>query len=236
VAAELGLFVSQRTLSYSGVSASTGTLLGFDAGGLAGPALSLEVQPLAHSGSAALGGLGLRLGLAMSVGLETESLAGEKLPTQFTRLEVGARWRAPPISGLALVLIPEVAWVSQKLTVDPAIPGLPNSDLSGVRVGLSAEARVASRLTILAGLGWVKWLTAKELIEGDPAYFPGSGASGLEAEVGAGVAIWGPLSVRLLGTYASTRYTLDPDPTGTYAATGAEDRYLGMRAVLRGEF
>ena len=44
------------------------------------------------------------------------------------------------------------------------------------------------------------------------------------------------LAVRLLGTYASTRYTLDPDPTGTYAATGAEDRYLGMRAVLRGEF
>jgi len=236
VAAELGLFVSQRTLSYSGVSASTGTLLGFDAGGLAGPALSLEVQPLARSGSAALGGLGLRLGLAMSVGLETESLTGERLPTQFTRLEVGARWRAPPISGLALVLIPEVAWVSQKLTVDPAIPGLPNSDLSGVRVGLSAEARVARRLTILAGLGWVKWLTAKELIDGDPAYFPGSGASGLEAEIGAGVAIWGPLSVRLLGTYASTRYTLDPDPTGTYAATGAEDRYLGMRAVLRGEF
>jgi hypothetical protein len=236
VAAELGVFASQRQLSYSGVSASTGTLLGFDAGGLAGPSLSLEIQPLARSGSAALGGLGLRLGLAMSIGLETESLTGEKLPTQFTRLEVGARWRAPPISGLALVLIPEVAWVSQKLTVDPAIPGLPDSDLSGVRVGLSAEARVASRVTILAGLGWVKWTTAKELIDGDPAYFPGSGASALEAEVGAGVGIWGPLSVRVLGTYASTRYTLDPDPTGTYAATGAEDRYLGMRAVLRGEF
>jgi hypothetical protein len=236
VAAELGLFVSQRQLSYSGVSASTGTLLGFDAGGLAGPCLSLEVQPLARSGSAALGGLGLRFGLAMSVGLETESLAGEKLPTQFTRLEVGARWRAPPIGGLALVLIPEVAWVSQKLTVDPAIPGLPDSDLSGVRVGLSAEARVASRVTILAGLGWVKWTTARELIDGDPAYFPGSSATGLEAEVGVGVAVWGPLSVRVLGTYASTSYTLDPDPTGTYAATGAEDRYLGMRAVLRGEF
>jgi hypothetical protein len=105
-----------------------------------------------------------------------------------------------------------------------------------VRVGLSAEARVASRITILAGLGWVKWLTAKELIDGDPAYFPGSDASGLEAEIGAGVVVWGPLSVRVLGTYASTRYTLDPDPTGTYAATGAEDRYLGLRAVLRGEF
>jgi hypothetical protein len=236
VAAELGFFASQRTLSYSGVSASTGTLLGFDAGGMAGPCLSLEIHPMARSASVALGGLGLRLGLAMSVGLETEALTGEKRPTQFTRLEAGARWRAPPITGLSLVLIPEVAWVSQKLTVDPAIPGLPDSDLSGVRVGLSAEARVASRITILAGLGWVKWLTAKDLIDGDPAYFPGSDASGLEAELGAGVAVWGPLSVRVLGTYASTRYTLDPDPTGTYAATGAEDRYLGLRAVLRGEF
>jgi hypothetical protein len=236
VAAELGVFGSQRQLTYGGVSASSGTLLGFDASGMVGPSVSLEFFPLARGASVALAGAGLHVGLATSIGLETESLTGELLPTRFTRLEAGARWRTPPLTALKLVLVPELAWVSQRLTVSPAIPGLPNSDLSGVKVGLSAEARVASRISILAGLGWVKWLTAKELIDGDPAFFPGASAAALEAELGAGVAIWGPLSVRVLGQYASTRYQLDPDATGTYAATSAEDRYLGLRAVARGEF
>jgi hypothetical protein len=235
-AGELGLFASQRRLSYGGVGSGTGTLLGFDASGMVGPSLSVEVFPLAHGTSAALGGLGLHLGLATSVGLETQAPSGEKLPTSFTRLELGARWRAPPLTGLELVLVPEVAWVSQKLEVSPAIPGLPDSDLSGVRVALAAEARVTSRITILAALGWVKWLTARELIDGSPPYFPGSSAAALEAEVGVGVAVWGPLAVRVLGEYSSTSYQLDPDPTGTWAATSAEDRYLGLRAVVRGEF
>jgi hypothetical protein len=235
-AGELGLFASQRRLSYGGVGPSTGTLLGFDASGMVGPSLSVEVFPLAHGTSAALGGLGLHLGVATSVGLETQAPSGEKLPTSFTRLELGARWRAPPLTGLKLVLVPEVSWVSQKLEVSPAISGLPNSDLSGVRLALAAEARVTGRITILAALGWVKWLTARELIDGSPPYFPGSSAAALEAELGVGVAVWGPLSVRVLGDYSSTRYQLDPDPSGTWAATSAEDRYLGMRAVVRGEF
>lgn len=235
-AAEVGLFASQRQLSYGGVSSSSGTLLGFDASGMVGPSVSFEVFPVADSASVALSGAGLHAGLATSVGLKTLALTGEELPTRFTRLEVGARWRSPPLTGLELVLVPGLAWVSRKLTVSPAIPGLPNSDLSGVRVGLSAEARVAHRVTVLAGLGWVKWMTAKELIDGSPAYFPGSSAAGLEAEVGAGMAVWGQVSVRILGQYASTRYTLAPDPTGTYVASSAEDRYLGLRAVARGEY
>jgi hypothetical protein len=81
----------------------------------------------------------------------------------------------------------------------------------------------------------VKWTSARELIDGSPPYFPGSSASALEAELGAGFVFWGPLSVRLLGFYSSTRYQLDPDPTGTWSATSAEDRYLGLRAVVRGE-
>ncbi len=233
---EVGLFADQRRLSYGGLSASTGTLLGFDAAAMVGASVSVEVFPLAHGASAALGGAGLRVGLATSIGLKTQDPAGDELPTRFSRVEIGARWRSPPLTALRLVLVPDVAWVSHKLIVTPAIPGLPNSDLSGVRVGLSAEARVASRVTILAGVGWVDWLTARELIQGEPAFFPGSGASGLEAEVGAGVAVGGPISLRLLGQYASTRYRLTPDPTGTYAATSAEDRLLGLCASVRGEF
>jgi len=235
LAAELGGFFDTLQLTYGGVAPSLGTLRGFDAAGLGGAAVSLELFPLAR-GDSALGGLGLHAALERSIGLETEASPGDLRPTTFTRLEAGLRWRAPPLTGLELVLVPEVAWVAEKLTVSPAIDGLPNGDLSGVRVALGAEARLGGRFTLLASLGWVKWLTARELIEGDPPYFPGAGASGLEATVGAGVALWGPLSLRLLGQYASTRYTLDPDPTGTYVASSAEERILGLRATLRAEF
>jgi hypothetical protein len=235
LAAELGGFFDTLELTYGGVAPSLGTLRGFDATGLGGLALSLELFPLAR-GASALGGLGLHAALERSIGLETEAAPGDLRPTTFTRLEAGLRWRAPPLTGLELVLVPELAWVSEKLTVSPAIDGLPNSDLSGVRVALGAEARLGGRFTLLAGLGWVKWLTARELIEGEPPFFPGASAAGLEATAGAGVAIWGPLSVRLVGQYASTRYTLDPDPTGTWVATSAEERILGLRATLRAEY
>ena len=233
---ELGAFFDTLRLTYGGVAPSPGMLRGFDASGVGGVAASLEFFPLARGDSAALGGLGLHAALETSIGLETEASAGDKRPTTFTRLAVGLRWRAPPLTGLRLVLVPELAWVSEKLTVSPAVDGLPNRDLSGVRVALGAEARLDSRFTLLAGLGWAKWLTARELIKGDPAFFPGSSAAELEATAGAGLALWGPLSLRLLGQYASTRYTLDPDPTGTYVASSARERILGLRATLRAEY
>jgi hypothetical protein len=40
----------------------------------------------------------------------------------------------------------------------------------------------------------------------------------------------------VLGEYSSTSYSFDADPTGTYTATGATDRLLGGRAVLRLDF
>ena len=38
-----------------------------------------------------------------------------------------------------------------------------------------------------------------------------------------------------VGEYSSTSYTLDPDPSGTYRASGATDRLLGARASIRAD-
>jgi hypothetical protein len=233
LAGELGLFVTQRKLTYSGVTPSTGTLLGFDASSIMGPAVRVELFPAARGGSNLLGGLGLIGAYETSIGLKTLAPTGEERSTTCTRLQLGAAWRSPAL-GERVVLIPSLSYRALRVTVSPPIDGLPNTDLSGVKIALDAELALGGRVVLLAGAGWVKWLTARELIDGSPPYFPSQGAWALEAELGVGVRIWGPISLRLVGDYSSTTYTLRADPGGAYQATGAEDRLLGARAVVRG--
>jgi hypothetical protein len=232
LAGELGLFVMQRKLSYSGVTPSTGTLLGFDASSITGPVLRVELFPAGRGGSTALAGLGLFGAYEASVGLKTLAPSGEERPTAYARLQLGAAWRSPALAG-HVVLVPNLSWQSLKLTVSPPIDGLPDTDLSGVKVGLDAEVALGDRVVLLAGAGWVDWMTAKELIKGSPPYFPAGSAWALDADLGVGVRMWRSISLRLLGEYSSTSYTLKAEPGGAYQATGAEDRYLGARAVVR---
>jgi hypothetical protein len=236
VAVELGAFLAQRRLSYGGVTTMTGSLQAFDASSIGGPALRAEVFPAARSRSSVLSGLAVYGRYDASIGLKTVAPSAEERPTSFSRLELGAAWHSPPLGSLQIRLAPRLAYRALTLAVRPSIPGLPDADLAGVTIGLGAEARVASGVTLLAGAGWVEWLTARDLIKGSPSFFPGGRAWGLEAEFGVGVALWGPLSLRVLGEYASTRYTLQADPSGTYGASRAEDRLLGARAMVRGEF
>jgi hypothetical protein len=236
LSAELGPFWAQRKLSYGGLSTMTGTLLASEASAIVGLRLRVEGFPAARSESPHLRGAGLLLDYARSIGLETAAPSGTKAATTASRLELGATWRAPPLTSLDLVLTPRLSYLAQQYTASPTIAGLPDADLSGLRLGLDAEAPVTPGVSVLLGAGWVRWLSARELIKGSPAYFPGGSAWALELEAGASLALSGPLSLRLLGEYASTRYALDADPSGTYAATSAEDRLLSLRAMLQGRY
>jgi hypothetical protein len=64
------------------------------------------------------------------------------------------------------------------------------------------------------------------------AFFPGGSAWAVDGEAGLSVSISGPVSARLVADYRSTRYQLDPDPTGVYRASGATDTHLGGRFTL----
>ncbi|MGC3996263.1 MAG: hypothetical protein QM767_01490 [Anaeromyxobacter sp.] len=136
-----------------------------------------------------------------------------------------------PIAGKPLVLVPSVSWLKQTLTVDAvdgaSIPGLPDADLSGWSAGIGAEYPVARDWLVLGGLDYVGWTTAKDLIEGDPAFFPGGSAHAFELQAGAGWSFAKAWSVRALFTFSSTSYSLDADPTGTYVASSATDKLLG---------
>jgi hypothetical protein len=154
----------------------------------------------------------------------------------FSRLQAGIAWRIRPMSSSRFTLVPAVSYQHLEFTVDPPLAGFPDSDLSGVKVGLGLEIPLGARFGLLLGGGYVMWTDAKDLVEGDVPFFPGGSAQALEAEAGLSVALGRWLSLRVLGEYSSTTYDLDPDPSGTYVATGATDTYLGGRAMLRAEF
>jgi hypothetical protein len=231
-AAEAGGFLRRRTLEYGGVGPMRARLYGFDANSISGPRLGAELFALARTGPAALRGLGLFGSWETSVSLTTAVPSGERRDTRYTAYEVGVAWRAPPLGSLRVVLAPALAWRGYSLTVEPTLAGLPDAKLRGVAAGVGVEGRIG-RAVVLARGGYVRWLDAKGLIEGNPPFFPGGSAAALEAEVGLGLRLQGPLSVRVVGAYSLTRYTLAADPTGTYAATRADDRIIGARAVGR---
>lgn len=231
LAVEVGGLLQQRSLDYGGVGPMTGTLRSFDSGGFGGLRLGGELFPLARTGSA-LRGAGLFGSWETSMGLSTRAPSGDTRDTRYTSLRAGVGWRTPPLSAVHLVFEPSVAWRAQSLTVTPAITGLPDARLSGVAGELGFDARLG-RVVVQARAGYVRWLQARELVKGDPAFFPGGSAHAIELEAGLGVRIAGPLSLRVIGEWRATTYSLDPDPTGTYVAKSADDRQSGVRAVAR---
>ena len=235
-ASELGVLVTGRELTYSG-STPPGTteLLGYSANAIACPRFRVELYPLTAFTSGVLSGAGIFGEYSLSVGLTTETAAEER-DSQLRRLQAGIAWRIRPISASRFTIVPAVSYQRLEFTVDPPLAGFPDSDLSGVKLGLGLEVPLGGRFGLVVGGGYVMWTTAKDLVDGDVPFFPDGSAHALEAEAGLSVALVGPISLRVLGEYSSTTYDLDPDPSGTYAATGATDTYLGGRAMLRAEF
>ncbi|MBI5070164.1 MAG: hypothetical protein HZB56_18170 [Deltaproteobacteria bacterium] len=230
VAAELGVFLAKRDLTYSGAS---GPLLEHHIPGMGGPAARLELFPLA-SQAGALRGLGLSADYARSVLLETKSTTGTKLSTTAQRIGAAVVWRAPPLGSAGLVLTPSVGYENRQLAVSGGLAGLPDTKLSGLRGGLALELPVAPRFTLLIDVAYLRWLTARELVKGTPAFFGGGSAWGLDASGGLGVRLFGPFSIRALVGYSLTRYSLK-SPTGAYQATAASDAVLRGSATLRAE-
>ena len=232
VAVELGALVTDRHLSFSG--GNGGALQTFDVGLFTSPSGRIELYPLAAQ-APLLAGIGLFGGYTRSIGLKTV-VEGAKADTTFARLHAGLLWRVPV--GESFALVPAASYETLQLTVSPAVVGLPDADLSGFRAGLGAEWTVHPRWKLLAGAGYVLWTKAQDLVKGSPAFFPGGSAAALEAEAGLSVGLIGPLSLRALGEYSGTSYSLDP-MTGSspaYVATKATDAYLGFRVALRAEF
>jgi hypothetical protein len=238
-AAEAGLWVTSRKLSYTGAS-GTSTLRTFDASAILVPRLRLEVYAAAvGTQSRLLSGLGLHLDYGHSVGLKVKPPAGvtggDRTAT-LTTMDAGLVWRIRPMSGGGFVLAPALSYRSQQLvTGGDEIPGLPDAKLSGYELRLDADAPVSSNVRLLAGGGYTMWTQAKDLVKG--GFFGKGSARGLEFEGGLQYRFWGALHAKAMIEYRSTSYSGLGDPAATgYSASGAKDTYFGGRLMARGEF
>jgi hypothetical protein len=232
VAVEAGAYLTHRDLGYEGAAPGSAPLRNYRVGLVTSPALRVEVYPASAFTDGAVAGLGAFGAYSFSLGLKTRTESTQS-DASLTRLDAGLLWRFRELTALRLDLIPSVSYRLLKLTASPAIPGLPDARLSGVRAGLLVEVPVHPVVSLVAGGGYVRWLAAKDLVKGDVPFFPGGSAYALEAEAGLSVALAAPLSLRAIGEYSSTRYSLDRDTSGQYVATGARDAYAGGRIALR---
>jgi hypothetical protein len=113
------------------------------------------------------------------------------------------------------------------------VPGLADTRLTGVKAALDLELWSGATASLLVGGGYVRWLSAQDLIGGSVPFFRGGSAYATELTAGVSVALAPWLSVRLQGEYLSTRYAFEPDPTGVYRAAGAADVTSAGRLALR---
>ena len=231
VAVEAGAFFTSRSLTYSGAPAP----LGYDMTLAGGPWVGVEFFPVSLVTNDIASGIGLVANYGTTVGLKGTAPTGDSLPSTLWWLRLGAEWRFRPMASSEFSVVPAVSYLMQKFTVSPPYPGLPNTSLSGIEGSLRFDIPVMPVLSVLAGASYVYWFSEEDLV-GNAQYFPAGSAWGLEAEVGLSVRVWGPLSVRGLGTYSLTTYTLTPTPATAYQSTGASDRYIGGRVTVRGEF
>lgn len=233
LAVELGYQGTRRDLSYEGTGSGANDLLAYRVSLVSSPRLHLELFPLASSTQGALAGLGLFGDYAFSVGLETQNGSGTKQPSSYSRIQAGATWRIYPSATSRLALVPAVSYQRMRFTVDGGIPGLPNMVLTGIKGSLGFELPVGGGFTVLAGGGYVHWMSAKDLVED---FFRSGSAYALEAEAGVSLAFTKAISLRVLGEYSLTKYSLSDPSTSTYVATGARDEYISARAMLRWQY
>jgi hypothetical protein len=192
--------------------------------------LRLELYPLrsvapalAGAGAYAEGGL-----LALHPG-------GQGFQATYLRLRGGVLWRLQLDEWLELS--PAVGWETEVVAVRTAdgaqYPGLPDLALAGPSLGLDAVIPVGrSRFAALLGGRAVWWLHAGELA-GGARFFPGGSALGLQADAGVAVRLTEVFSIRVLGRWAATSWTLQEDPSHAYTVRAARADRLGAHAQVR---
>ena len=232
---EVGGDFLNRNLSYTPADPQLRT---YSASVIGMALIGVELFPFAKSGGF-LTGLGIFGQYQFAIGLKSQTQGGVEESTKFSMLAAGIEARIRPIKYSDFAIVVPVAFRTYNFSVSNAalFDGLPNQSLLGVSAGVKFEIPLGSAFVILAGFDYVFWFQKQQLIGStNPTYFPSGSAGALEFELGFGVYIVGPLSIRVVGEYSNTSYSFNPDPSLTYTATGASDRLIGGRAVLRLDF
>ncbi len=236
---DVGLDVTNRGLSYNQVA--TGNLRRYDLPAFAAVTLGLQFYPLALAGrDDLLAGLGAEFNISFAPWLQSRLLSTpEPFPTSAVRIDGGIRWNIVPVKSYPFAISPYVGVRSQSFTVSPLsdgrrLDGLPNIGFLGLRVGLGVEVPIVVNLFSLFGrFGVVPTFASGEIISA--AFFPNGSTFGFETNVGLAVRIF-VVELRAAFEYSSWGMSFVTQPTDTYVAAGATDRYLGGNVTLRFAF
>ncbi len=208
------------------------------------PGVKLQLFPFALAEQqGALAGLGLEAAASFMPFLSTSDPAdvNVRYQTQAARGDAGLLFRIAPFDGVDLGFTPFVGLRFQNFLVgfnanQDRVQGLPNVFFTGLRAGLGIDVNIADGAFSIFGKGaYIPLLGFGEI--GRAPYFPNRNGYGLEGEVGLGVRIIGPASIR--ASFLITRYRLtftDIPDTAVYYAAGASDQYLGGNIALRLQF
>jgi hypothetical protein len=226
LAVEAGVEAARRSLRFPPGGTAP---VGYSVDVPAMPRLRLELHPL-EAGAAVFAEAAYLSGIGLSAGT-----VGHRATALQARGGLG--WRLPV--GGWLLLEPAVAYEVERFTVGSTggakVAGLPDTRLAGVSAGLGLELRAAgSSLALLLGGRGTWWLDARDLA-GQARFFPSGSAFALEGEAGVAIALGGPLSLRALGDFATTRWSLGVDPSGAYTVRSGRGDSWGGRVMLRFE-
>ena len=163
-AAELGVDLVNRNLSYSNVGGSS-ILRPYTANLFFAPMARLSFFPIAFFSDGFFSGIGLYADYAFSVGLKSsfsDSTNTFEKGTTFSRLNAGVEWRMRFIKDSDFAIVPFFAYTKQKFVTDGSptdtgFNGLPQFDLNGIKFGLRFDIAVTSGFWIVVGGDYVLW-------------------------------------------------------------------------------
>lgn len=238
LAVELGSDVLNRRLDYA--QASTPNLRRYDLPLFPLPAAKLEVYPLALKRDDLLAGLGIEFNFAIAPFLKSRrQSSADAYPTTAMRIDGGFRFRLVPFK-FPVAFVPFLGLRVQSFSVGALstgerLDGLPNINFVGLRAGLGVEIPIIEDLLLVFGrFAVIPVFSSGEIISA--AFFPSGSAFGLEGAGGIGVQVLSFLQIRASFEFTQYGLSFKTNPTDTYVAQGATDRYLGANAAVRLQF
>lgn len=234
---DVGADVLNRTLTWDQLA--TGNLRGYSSSPVfVAVRVGAEFYPLALTGrDDLLSGLGVEANVSFAPWLQSSlSTAPAPFPTSFLRFDGGIRWNIVPVKAFPFAITPYVGVRHQSFTTSALsdgrrLDGLPNMSYLGLRAGLGLDVPIVKDVfSIFGRFSVIPTFSSGEVIS--PTYFASGSSFGLEGNAGVAVRIL-IMEIRASFEIANQGLTFTTQPTDTYVAAGANDRYLGGNLTLR---
>lgn len=230
VAVMAGLDVGRRDFTFSDPVGDQARPYRLAAAPLA--SLALEMYPLASSGVPLVRDLGLQGHFSRAFAVGSSTSAGAALGTSWTRFGGDLRQRLL-LGGAHQVELGGALGLDAsyfELRAPSSVGALlPSSRMVSLRLGLDARARLAGRLSLLGGGGYLITLARGEIFD----HFRDPSVAGIDAVVGASLLLAPGLELCVQGRYTRYFARFQPQVGDATVAGGALDEQFQLGMGIR---